>query len=302
MENTILPVTEIQRFCMHDGPGVRTTVFFKGCPLRCAWCHNPETQEIAREILYYPSKCILCGLCTSVCASNSHSITPDGHRFDRTSCSVCGKCSEVCPTGALEATPRYMSVKEILNVVEKDLAFYGNDGGITLSGGEPLIHGDKLLKLLKACKKKHIGIVIETCGYFDGSILPSLAPLTDIILWDIKDTNDARHTENTGVSNKRITENLFLADRLGIKTVLRCIMVNGINTDTPHLDAISEIWRSLKHCMYVELLPYHAYGGSKATAIGRKDNGNAEWIPSKEYITSAEKYLISKNVTVKEHK
>ena len=302
MEKTILPVTEIQRFCMHDGPGVRTTVFFKGCPLRCAWCHNPETQCAQNEILYYPQKCIGCGVCATACASNTHSITLNGHTFDREFCSACGKCADICPTGALESTPKYMSIKDILESVEKDLAFYGKDGGITLSGGEALIHGDKILHLLNACKEKSLNTAIETCGYFDGSMLTELAPLTDIILWDIKDTNDTRHIEYTGVSNKKILENLFLADQLGIKTVLRCIMVNGVNTNDAHLNAIADIWHNLKHSVYVELLTYHAFGGSKAIAIGRADNGKAEWIPSKDFISSAEKYLISKNVTVKEHK
>ena len=162
MENIILPVTEIQRFCMHDGPGVRTTVFFKGCPLRCKWCHNPETQSAANEISFYPQKCISCGLCASLCTA--HSFTESGHTFNRELCNGCGKCASNCPTGALECTRKEMSTVDILNIVKKDMAFYGKDGGITLSGGEPLIHERALLPLLTLCKEKGIGTVIESCG------------------------------------------------------------------------------------------------------------------------------------------
>jgi pyruvate formate lyase activating enzyme len=192
-----------------------------------------------------------------------------------------------------------MSVAEIFNTIEKDLAFYSKDGGITLSGGEPLIHAENVLHLLRLCLEKGIGTAIETCGYFDNSILNDLEPLVDLLLWDVKDTNDERHIQSTGVSNKKIIENLIYADSLGIKTVMRCIMVRGINTDTEHLNALADIWHSLNNCDHVHLIPYHAYGGSKAVAIGMQDNGHTDWIPTKEYMTEAQQYLISKNVTVK---
>ena len=192
-----------------------------------------------------------------------------------------------------------MSVKEIMDVVSKDAAFYGSKGGITLSGGEPLIHKDGAIALLTACRQSGIGTAVETCGYFDGALLEALAPLTDIMLWDVKDTNDARHIQNTGVSNKIIMDNLCLADSLGIKTVMRCIMINEINMDKEHYDAVAAIYGSLKNCVSVELIPYHAYGGSKAVAIGRTDNGRREWIPSADSIESVKEYLKCKGVSVR---
>ena len=148
-----LKVTEIQRFCMHDGPGVRTTVFLKGCPLHCAWCHNPETQNFKPELLFYESKCIGCGACANVCQGGAHSVR-DKHLIDRAKCMLCGGCEDACPTGALEICGKDYTVSDILTIVEKDLAFYGKDGGITVSGGEPFSQGTALIDLLKACKKR----------------------------------------------------------------------------------------------------------------------------------------------------
>ena len=282
---------------MHDGPGVRTTVFLKGCPLRCEWCHNPETQSSVNEISYYPQKCIGCGICAEVCLA--HGFSESGHILDRSVCKSCGKCVSSCPASAIESTKKDMLIEDIFKVIEKDTAFYGKSGGVTLSGGEPLIHGKDLLPLLNLCKGNGIGIAIETSGYFDRQILDDIAPLVDIVLWDLKDTNDQRHAQNTGVSNKKIIDNLFYADSLGIKTVLRCIMVNGVNTCIEHLYAVADIWHKLKNCEYVELIPYHAYGGSKAVAIGRENNSRADWIPSKEFIDKAKNYLKEQKVDVK---
>ena len=142
-----LPVAEIQRFCMHDGPGVRTVVFFKGCPLRCAWCHNPEMQKAGQEILFYPQKCIFCGACVSACPTGAQIIHPE-RRFERDKCVACGLCAEVCCTNALAPAARDMTVEEILFAVMKDKAFYGEAGGVTLSGGEPLLHGEGSIRLL----------------------------------------------------------------------------------------------------------------------------------------------------------
>ena len=148
-----LRVTEIQRFCMHDGPGVRTTVFLKGCPLRCAWCHNPETQKSIAELLFYQNKCIGCGECTISCPQGAHAIEKQ-HVIDREKCILCAECAKGCPTGALEICGNKYTVEEILSIAEKDRAFYGKSGGVTLSGGEPFAQGEAVIELLKACKEK----------------------------------------------------------------------------------------------------------------------------------------------------
>ena len=292
-------VTEIQRFCMHDGPGIRTVVFLKGCPLRCAWCHNPETQFAKREILFYPKKCIGCSACAYVCPNGAHNITDTEHIFNRKLCTGCEKCIEACCSKALAASSEIMTTDEVFAEIEKDRAFYGENGGVTLSGGEPFMQAQEAVELLKMCKNHGIGTAVETCGYFEASILEEAVPLVDCFLWDFKDGNDKRHKKYTGVSNDKIKRNILLADSLGANIVLRCIMVKGVNIKEDHFNAIAELWHRLKHCKYVELIPYHAYGGSKMTALGKKDNGNNAWIPDKNDIEYARGFLERLNVKVK---
>lgn len=293
-----LPVTEIQRFCMHDGAGIRTVVFFKGCPLRCQWCHNPETQELGQEMLYYKDKCISCGGCASVCPEEAHSVS-DIHHFDRTKCVSCEMCSKVCPSGAMTPAKRDMSIEEIFAEIERDRAFYGTNGGVTLSGGEPLIHGEGIVALLKLCKENNISTAIETCGYVSPDILKRIAPYTDCFLWDIKDTDSERHRRYTGVPNERIIENLLLVDGLGVKSVMRCIIVRGVNDDEAHTIALAGLFARLSNCECIELIPYHAYGGSKMLPLGKADNGKHEWIPTDGELLQMRSTLASLGIKVK---
>ena len=290
-----LKVTEIQRFCMHDGPGVRTTVFLKGCPLRCAWCHNPETQKNHAELTFYPSKCIGCGRCSDVCVQGVHQI--DGQRaVDRAKCNLCAECAKHCPTGALEICGTDMSIAEILSVVERDRAFYGEQGGLTLSGGEPLAQKEATLALLKAAKAQGLRTVLETCGYGDSDIIRQLVPFVDLFLWDIKDTDGAQHKQYTGVSNEIILKNLSLANEMNAKIRLRCILVNGVNTNEQHYANIANIATTLRNLDGVEWIRYHAYGGGKAVFIGAEDNGKAKWIPKKEQMDKAKDVLKNRGI------
>lgn len=295
MNDKKLKVTEIQRFCMHDGPGVRTTVFLKGCPLNCEWCHNPETKKSSSELLLYLNKCLGCASCVTVCKRNAHSIN-DSHYIDRQKCVACGECATDCPTGAVEISGKDMSVDEIISVAKKDIAFYGKVGGVTLSGGEPLFYKDRAIELLSACKNTGLSTAVETCGYIDSEIIKKAVPFVDIFLWDIKDTDSERHKKYTGVNNELILSNLKLADDLGAKIRLRCILVNGVNTDDAHYESLAKIALSLKNLDGVEFIPYHAYGGTKATFIGGKDNGNKDYIPSKEQIYRAKAVLTNSGV------
>ena len=166
---------------MHDGPGIRTTVFLKGCPMRCAWCHNPETQKAVKELLFYDKKCIGCRACEAVCPNKVH-LFDEAHALERKKCTVCENCAKACPTGALEICGKEMSVSEIVSVVERDRAFYGENGGVTLSGGEPLMQAEAVVKLLAECKKRGISTAVETCGYVDEEILVKAAKYIDTVL------------------------------------------------------------------------------------------------------------------------
>ena len=272
-------VAEIQRFCMHDGPGVRTTVFLKGCPLRCLWCHNPEMQSADKELLYSSKKCIGCQACVT-CKNGVHTFKGLEHDIDRAKCIRCGECEKNCPTGATLICGREMTIAGIIKEIKKDEAFYGGQGGVTLSGGEPFLQKNAV-KLLKACKEQGINTAVETCGYYD---VTEAVPYVDLFLWDLKDTNEKRHKKYTGVSNKRILENLYKADKAGAKIRLRCILVNGVNTNKEHYKKVSDTVNSLKNCSGVDVLPYHAYGGAKAELLGLPDNGDKTLIPTEEQI------------------
>ena len=286
----MLPVTKIQKFCTHDGPGIRTTVFLKGCPLRCLWCHNPETQSTRMEFFHTPHFCLGCGACEAVCPAGVHRFTPE-HVIDRSRCAGCMACTSVCPSGALEACTKLMTSDDILQEVMKDRAFYGERGGLTLSGGEPLLHGQAILPLLQGVKAAGLTIAIETCGIFDASILEELVPLTDLFLWDVKDTDPIRHQQNTGGSLTTVLGNLRRADALGARTRLRCILLSGVNLNESHLAALCDIFHSLQHCEGIELLPYHTYGDSKNTQLGRASAAHPEWIPTEDAMTFAREYI-----------
>ena len=286
----MLPVTKIQKFCTHDGPGIRTTVFLKGCPLRCLWCHNPETQSRRMEFFHSPQFCLNCGACAEVCPVGAHTFAPE-HQIDRSLCTGCMACTAACPTGALESCATMMSPDAIIAEVLKDRAFYGTKGGLTLSGGEPLLHGRAVLPILQAAKDANITTAIETCGVFDASLLADVVPLTDLFLWDVKDTDAACHQRNTGASLDTVLNNLRWADSLGAKTRLRCILLAGVNLEEAHLAALAELYHSLRHCEGIELLPYHTYGDSKNVQLGKASAAHVEWIPSPEQMARASAYI-----------
>ena len=295
MSDVVARVTRIQKFCTHDGPGIRTAVFFKGCPLRCAWCHNPETRSPKTGVLLSKMLCIGCGSCARVCPNSVHGDAQE-RRFEAEKCMGCGACAEACPSGALEMDSVPMTVGDIVTEVVKDRVFYGKDGGLTISGGEPMFQPEACIALLRAAKEAGITTAVETSGYFDGKYIPELARFTDTFLWDFKDSDPERHRRHTGHTNRRILENLRMLDGYDSDIRLRCIMVAGINMTAAHAEAIAELSASISHCSGVELLPYHAYGTSKAEQAGVYMEAHKEWIPTDDAMRKFEDILIGRGV------
>lgn len=285
MSGNTLPVTRIQRFSTHDGAGVRTVVFLKGCPLRCVWCHNPETQRMGGEVLFDEARCIGCRACAAVCPAGAHRFDAAGAQiFDRLLCRACMACVQACPTTALSTAAQELSIEAILRVVLRDRPFYGESGGLTVSGGEPMAHPEGTLALLQAAKAQGLTTAIETCGQFAEEYLPRLAAVTDEFLWDFKDSDSARLLAHTGTDGRQILRNLRALDEFGVHIVLRCILVRGVNLNREHARAVRALRDSLAHVVRVDLLPYHPYGSAKTVQLGRAADGRPEWVPSAQEV------------------
>ena len=242
-------IFNIQKFCVNDGPGIRTTVFFKGCPLSCLWCHNPESQSSEREIIFYRHKCTGCGRCRDLTAADTDFL---------------------CYNGAKEICGRLATAEEVIAEVEKDKLFYKNSGGgMTLSGGEPLYQLEFALELLKLAKERGIHTAIETCGAVSADKILAVSEFTDLFLYDFKEGDTARHREFTGVGNELILKNLKLLSDMGKSIILRCPIIPGCNDRDEHYRAIAEIANSHDGITHIEIEPYHALGEGKYEALDR---------------------------------
>jgi len=260
-------VFNIQRFCVQDGDGLRTTVFLKGCPLRCAWCHNPESHKSEKEIFFSAEKCIFCGACAQVCGR--HSLMENVHRFDRTGCIGCGKCAENCFAGALETCGKTMTVEEVLDIVLRDKEFYGTEGGLTLSGGEPTLQAEFCIALAKGAKQHGLHVAVETCGACSRETLMELARCTDLFLYDVKVLDDALHRQYTGASNRALLENLYALAETGARIILRCPVIPDVNLNDAHFDGVAALAQRVG-AQEVQFEPYHPLGVSKAQRLDRK--------------------------------
>ena len=269
-------IFNIQRFCINDGPGIRTTVFLKGCPLKCIWCHNPESQAREPEIMFYKDKCTKCGSCVNVTVNDS---------------------DFVCINDAKEICGKEISSDEVIKEVLKDEIFYQNSGGgITISGGEPFYQFDFSLELVKKAKENGLHTAIETCGFVKNSNLKKIAEFVDLFLYDYKETNSEKHKNFTGVDNTVIIDNLSFLNNINKDVILRCPIIKGCNDRREHFEGIAEIANRYKNILHIEIEPYHSLGEGKYSALGKNVQkfSVANEKEKKEYLLSVQKNSFKK--------
>lgn len=289
-------ISDVKRFAVHDGDGIRTTVFFKGCSLKCVWCHNPEGISFKPQIAYYENKCCGCGECADVCPSGAQKITEAGHVFDRALCVVCGKCSDVCLGSAITFYGNEITVEELLPQLLEDREFYEtSSGGVTLSGGECLCQADFCAELLKRLKEQGIHTAVDTCGFVPKESIDKVMPYTDIFLYDIKAINRDVHMKCTGQPNELILENLKYIDSCGKKIEVRIPFVPEYNDS--EIEKIGKFLSGLKNLTKVRVLPYHNYAGSKYSALNMK-NTLPICLPDESSINNAIEILKKLKITV----
>ncbi len=277
-------IFDIQHFSIGDGPGIRTTVFLKGCPLKCDWCHNPESLVSNPQIMYYHNKCSGCGACVLACPNQCHKFEDGKHIFDSKNCSACKKCVDACNFFSLEIVGKTMSVEEVMSAVEEDIAFYqSSQGGITLSGGEPMYQPDFAIALAKRAKEKGIHVCLETSGFCNAEKLKAILPYVDIFLYDYKATGDM-HKKLIGAENNKTLKNLFMLDSLGAKIVLRCPIVLNGNLNDQHIDGIIDVAKKLVNIEEIDLEPYHNIGISKRQSLGNLYLNGDYQTPSKDLL------------------
>lgn len=278
-------VFDIQRFSLHDGPGIRTTVFLKGCSLRCFWCQNPEGISSKPEIMFYPDKCVGCGACADGCPEGAHVFENDKHLFIRARCTACRKCVETCYAGALVVAGKMMSVEEVMDEVLRDKTFYETSGGgVTLSGGDPLMQPQFSRAILERCKSEGLHTAIETAANCRWEDLIQMLPVTDLVMMDIKHLNPDRHREVTGVSNSLILKNAERLAETDKPVIIRVPIIPGVNDNLEEISAIARFVQPFPNLCYLELLPFHRLGQSKYRALGLDYRASGLKTPSKEWM------------------
>lgn len=288
-------VFDIQRCSIHDGPGIRTTVFLKGCPLSCLWCHNPESLKATPEIFFSADKCIGCRYCVQVCEEGCHYFEDNTHIYERDRCICCGKCTLECESKTLELVGKTMTIGEVIAEVVKDEIFYQNSGGgMTVSGGEPMMQFGFTLELLKAAKQARLHTCIETAGFGSAAHFAEILPYADLFLYDIKETDSELHKKYTGVPNRTIIENALTLDQAGANLILRCPIIPGLNDREAHFKQIAELANRMRHVTEIHVLPYHPMGTSKNRRLGKVPSLNDMRMPeeaqTQQWISAIQKF------------
>ncbi|WP_334137322.1 glycyl-radical enzyme activating protein [Muricomes intestini] len=288
-----LMVFDLQRFALHDGPGIRTTIFLKGCPLDCVWCHNPESKKTKAQLGFLEKNCVGCGKCQEVCKHDVHIITQKGcHEIDYSNCVQCGCCANTCPSGALKIYGKRMTSEEIIETVMKDWDFYQKSGGgLTVSGGEPMLQFECLLELLKKAKAKGLHVCLDTSGQAPEEKYLTIAEYVDLFLFDYKMTDEQQHRRYTGVDNQLILKNLDSLGRHKSHVYLRCPIIPGINDNEIHYRSIAQLSRKYDNIDQVNLMMYHDMAKGKAAQIGEEYS-----LPDLKSIEAKEKRRIYEKV------
>lgn len=291
-------IFDIKRYAISDGPGIRIAVYFKGCPLRCAWCHNPESQSPKMQKLYTASKCIGARDCIEVCPEDALKLTPEGIVTDYEKCTLCGLCADACPTKAIEMSGKHYQVAEIMDLIERERVHIEHSGGgVTFSGGEPLMYPDFLISLLKTCGEKGLHRAVDTCGYVSTKTLLEVAKYTDLFLFDLKLMDPVQHKKWTGKDNRLILENLQKLAETGAKINIRIPFIKNVNTSREEVSKMAAFLATLPGVKpLVSLLPYHNTAVHKYDKLGSKYNELEMAEPMEEDFLIAKKIFESYRV------
>lgn len=276
-------VTDIQRFSLNDGPGIRTTVFLKGCNMKCSWCHNPETISHKKELMFYKNKCIGCGRCFNTCPSGVHSVVDGVHVIDREKCTLCGKCVELCYAEALVFSASEKTSDEVMFEVLQDKIYYDeSNGGVTLSGGEVTCQKDFALEIIEKCKQNGIKTAIETNLLLPFEQIKDLLAAVDLVMFDIKIFDSDEHKKHTLVDNKQILENVKKLDELGVPFIVRTPLIPDVTDSIENLSAIAEYISETKNLLYYEILNFNPLGASKYESLAK----NNEFAAAKPFVNT----------------
>lgn len=293
-------VTNIQRFSIHDGPGIRTTVFFKGCNLRCFWCHNPETLALEPQLQLFPNRCIGCGACFTRCPNGAHERANGTHLFHRELCQACGRCAETCYAEALVITGESKTPEQVVAEVLRDKPFYETSkGGVTLSGGEPLLQLEFAYEILQLCKSEGVHTAIETALNVPWERVEAILPVTDLVMFDLKLLDAEKHKAATGVSNKRILANIERLGRTAKPLIMRTPIVPGVNDTPEEVAAIAHFAAQLDNLLYYELLPFHPMASGKYDSLEMNYRARDLQRPSKETMDALTEHAQAVGIQVK---